>query len=56
MVRRGSTWFALIGLLILALPAAAVAAPAITLVAKAVPIPGFPGTDDRRRARRGGSR
>jgi hypothetical protein len=44
MMRRGSVCVALIGLAVLALPAAALAAPTVTLVAKAVPIPGFPGT------------
>jgi hypothetical protein len=46
MVRRGSACLALIGLFILGLPAAAMAAPTITLTEKAIPIPGFPGTGD----------
>jgi hypothetical protein len=38
---------ALLGLVVLGLPAAAPAAPTVTLVAKAVPIPGFPGTGNK---------
>jgi hypothetical protein len=43
-MRRASTCVAVIGLAMLALASAASAAPTITLRAKAVPIPGFPGT------------
>jgi len=43
-MRRASTCLALLGLAVLGLPAAASAAPTVTLVAKAVPIKGFPGT------------
>ena len=44
-MRRASTCLALLGCLAaLGLPAAASAAPAVTLVARAVPIPGFPHT------------
>jgi hypothetical protein len=43
-MRRASTCLALLGLAVLGLPAAASAAPAVTLKVKAVPIPGFPGT------------
>jgi len=43
-MRRASTCLALLGLAVLGAPAAATAAPVVTLVAKAVPIPGFPGT------------
>jgi hypothetical protein len=43
-MRRASTCLALLGLAVLGLPAAASAAPVVTLVAKAVPIPGFPHT------------
>jgi hypothetical protein len=38
---------ALLGLVALGLPAVAPAAPIVTLVAKAVPIPGFPGTGNK---------
>jgi hypothetical protein len=44
MVRKGWAFLVLIGLVVVVLPASAAAAPTITLVAKAVPIPGFPGT------------
>jgi hypothetical protein len=44
LMRRASTCLALLGLAVLGLPAVASAAPTVTLVAKAVPIPGFPGT------------
>jgi hypothetical protein len=44
MMRRASTCLALLGLAVLGLPAAAMAAPEVTLKARAVPIPGFPGT------------
>jgi hypothetical protein len=43
-MRRASTCLALLGLAVLGLSSVASAAPQITLVAKAVPIPGFPGT------------
>lgn len=44
-MRRASTCLALLGCLAaLGLPAAASAAPAVTLVAKAVPLKGYPGT------------
>jgi hypothetical protein len=43
-MRRASTCLALLGLAVLGLPAAASAAPTVTLIAKAVPIPGFPHT------------
>ncbi len=43
-MRRASTCLALLGLAVLGLPAVASAAPTVTLVAKAVPIAGFPGT------------
>jgi hypothetical protein len=43
-MRRASTCLALIGLVASGLPAAAMAAPTVTLQAKAVPIPGFPHT------------
>jgi hypothetical protein len=43
-MRRASTCLAVLGLAVLGLPAAASAAPTVTLVAKAVPIPGFPHT------------
>jgi hypothetical protein len=43
-MRRASTCLALIGLVAIGLPAAAMAAPTVTLQAKAVPIPGFPHT------------
>jgi hypothetical protein len=44
LMRRASTCLALLGLAVLGLPAVASAAPTLTLQAKAVPIPGFPGT------------
>jgi len=44
MMRRASTCLAVCGLALLALTGVATAAPHVTLVAKAVPIPGFPGT------------
>jgi hypothetical protein len=44
LMRRASTYLALLGLAVLALPAAAVAAPIITLTPKVVPLAGFPGT------------
>jgi hypothetical protein len=44
LMRRASTCLALLGLAVLGLPAVASAAPTVTLVAKAVPISGFPGT------------
>src|SRR5271167_58640 len=43
-MRRASTCLALLGLAVLGVPTAATAAPTVTLQAKAVPIPGFPGT------------
>ncbi len=43
-MRRASICLALLGLAVLGLPAVASAAPTVTLVARAVPIPGFPGT------------
>ncbi|HEY5045740.1 MAG TPA: hypothetical protein VII53_07770 [Solirubrobacteraceae bacterium] len=43
-MRRISTCLALLGLAVLGLSATASAAPTVTLKAKAVPIPGFPGT------------
>jgi hypothetical protein len=43
-MRRASTCLALLGLAVLGLPAVASAKPVVTLVAKAVPIPGFPHT------------
>jgi hypothetical protein len=43
-MRRASTFLALLGLAVLALPGVASAKPAVTLVARAIPIPGFPGT------------
>jgi hypothetical protein len=43
-MRRASICLALLGLAVLGLPAVASAAPTVTLIAKAVPIPGFPGT------------
>ena len=43
-MRRASTCLALLGLAVLSLTGVASAAPTVTLVAKAVPIPGFPGT------------
>jgi hypothetical protein len=47
LMRRASTCLALLGLAVLGIPAAALAAPTVTLVAKPVPIPGFPGTGDK---------
>jgi hypothetical protein len=44
MMRRISTCLAVLGLAVLGLSATASAAPTITFKAKAVPIPGFPGT------------
>jgi hypothetical protein len=46
-MRRASTCLALLGLAALGLPAVAPAAPVVTVVAKAVPIPGFPGTGNK---------
>jgi hypothetical protein len=46
-MRRASTCLALLGLAALGLPAAASAAPTVTVIAKAVPIPGFPGTGNK---------
>jgi hypothetical protein len=43
-MRRASTCLAVLGLALLALPAAASAVPTVTFKAEAVPIPGFPGT------------
>jgi hypothetical protein len=43
-MRRASTCLALLGLAVLSLTGVASAAPTVSLVAKAVPIPGFPGT------------
>jgi hypothetical protein len=43
-MRRVSTCLALLGLAVLGLSSTASAAPTVTLVAKAIPIPGFPGT------------
>jgi hypothetical protein len=43
-MRRASTCLALLGLAVLGLSSVASAAPTVSLVAKAVPIPGFPGT------------
>jgi hypothetical protein len=43
-MRRASICLALLGLAVLGLPAVSSAAPTITVVAKAVPIAGFPGT------------
>jgi len=43
-MRRASTCLALLGLAVLGLPAVATASPEVTLQARAVPIPGFPGT------------
>ncbi len=45
-MRRASTCLALLGLAVLGLSGVASAAPTVTLIAKAVPIPGFPGTGD----------
>jgi hypothetical protein len=45
-MRRASTCLAVLGLALLALPGIASAAPTVTFKAKAVPIPGFPGTGD----------
>jgi len=44
MMRRTTTALAVLGLAVLGLSATASAAPTVTLKAKAVPIPGFPGT------------
>jgi hypothetical protein len=44
MMRRISTCLAVLGLAVLGLSATASAAPTITMKAKAIPIPGFPGT------------
>ena len=44
MRRRTSICLALLGLVVLAVPAAASAAPTVTFKARAVPIPGFKGT------------
>jgi hypothetical protein len=46
-MRRASTCLALLGLAVLGLSATASATPTVTLVAKPVPIPGFPGTGDK---------
>jgi hypothetical protein len=46
-MRRASTCLALLGLAVLGLPGAASAAPQLGLIAKPVPIPGFPGTGDK---------
>jgi len=43
-MRKASTCLSLLAIAALALPAVASAAPTVTLVAKAVPIPGYPGT------------
>ena len=43
-MRRASTCLALLGLALLSLTGVASAAPTVSLIAKAVPIPGFPGT------------
>jgi hypothetical protein len=43
-MRRASTCLALLGLAVLGIPAAATAAPVVTLVGHPVPIPGYPGT------------
>jgi hypothetical protein len=43
-MRRASTCLALLGLAVLGLSSVASAAPTVSLIAKAVPIPGFPGT------------
>ena len=43
-MRRASTYLALLSLAVLGLPSVASAAPTVKLVAKAVPIPGFPHT------------
>ena len=45
-MRRASTYLALLGLAALGVPVAASAAPVVTLVAKPIPIPGFPHTGD----------
>jgi hypothetical protein len=44
MVRQGWACLGLMGFVALGLPATAVAAPTVTPVAMAVPIPGLPGT------------
>lgn len=46
-MRRTSACMAVLGLAAFVLPAVAPAAPTVTLVAKAVPIPGFPGTGNK---------
>ena len=46
-MRRTSACIALLGLTAIVLPAVAAAAPTVTLIAKAVPIPHFPGTGDK---------
>jgi hypothetical protein len=46
-MRRASTCLALLGLAVLGLPGVASAAPTLSVVAKPVPIPGFPGTGDK---------
>lgn len=46
-MRRASTCLALLGLAVLGLSGVASAAPVVTVVAKPVPIPGFPGTGDK---------
>lgn len=43
-MRRASTCLAVLGLAVLSLPAAALAAPTVTFKATAIPIPGFPHT------------
>jgi hypothetical protein len=43
-MRRASTCLAMLGIAVLGLSASASAAPTVTFKAKAVPIPGFPGT------------
>jgi hypothetical protein len=46
-MRRASTCLALLGLAALGLPGVASAAPAMTVIAKPIPISGFPGTGDK---------
>jgi hypothetical protein len=46
-MRKTSVCLAVLGLLVFVLPAGALAAPKVTLVAKAVPIRGFPGTGNK---------
>jgi hypothetical protein len=46
-MRRTSACLAVLGLAAFVLPAISSAAPAVTLVARAVPIPGFPGTGNK---------